>query len=125
MPCVHRFIAGCAKKKLVEAARRWAGGREVNDVGSDLEAFGIKTEGLEAITEDTEFEVWPENAVAVEMFLRCSTQWRMGFGGAVGLDYPAIIEVLRLYEVADVKKVFEDVQTMERAALETMHQASK
>jgi hypothetical protein len=33
------------------------------------------------------FEVLPENWEAVQMFMRCQTQWRTGMAGLIGLDY--------------------------------------
>lgn len=32
-------------------------------------------------------ELWPENWPAIQLFTRLQTQWRVGFAGAVGLDY--------------------------------------
>lgn len=51
------------------------------------------------------------------MFLRLQTQWQVVMGGFVGLSYPAVTEVLRLYEVKDKREMFEDLRVMERAAL--------
>lgn len=56
------------------------------------------------------------------MFLRCSTQWRVSFGGYVGLDYKAVIEILRLYDSL-TPELFEDIQIMERAALGKLNKA--
>ena len=33
------------------------------------------------------FELWPDNAVAVNVFTAMSTQWNIGPGGAVGFLY--------------------------------------
>lgn len=33
------------------------------------------------------FYLWPENLDAFRLFLRLSTQWRVGVNGATGLDY--------------------------------------
>ena len=68
-----------------------------------------------------DYEVWPENWEAVQMFLRCQTQWRTaGMGGVLGLDYVAVSWLLRLYRVRDQRAVLEDLQTMEAAVLEAM-----
>lgn len=65
-----------------------------------------------------DFEVWQENWEAVQMFLRCQTQWRpAGMGGVLGLDYVAVAWLLRLYRVKDQRAVLEDLQVMEAAAL--------
>lgn len=63
------------------------------------------------------FEVWPENWSAVDLFLRCQTQWRMGIDGRSGLDYPAVLAVGRLLRVANLPAVFDDLQVMELVIL--------
>ena len=51
------------------------------------------------------------------------TQWRVGVGGATGLDYGALPMVLRFLGVkrAEWSAVWDSVRVMERAALEEMH----
>ena len=51
------------------------------------------------------------------------TQWRMGPGGPVGLDYGALPGVLRMMGAkrADWHWLFEDLRVIERAALEEMN----
>lgn len=73
---------------------------------------------------DDNFEVFPENWEAVQMFVRCQTQWRIGMAGPIGLDYGAVNWLLRLYEVEDHRSVLEDLQTMEAAVLMTMSKRS-
>lgn len=66
-------------------------------------------------------EVWPENRQALEVFLALQTQWRTGaLGGVLGLDYTALEAVLRMMQVTDQPTMFEDMQIMERAALEEL-----
>jgi len=50
------------------------------------------------------------------------TQWQVGSGGPVGLDYGVLREVMRLTGVArsDWPQVFADVRVMESAALDEM-----
>lgn len=64
-----------------------------------------------------DFEVWEENWPAVEMFLRCQTQWRTTMSGILGLDYGAVAWLLKLYEVEDPRALLEDLQIMEAAAM--------
>ena len=64
-----------------------------------------------------DFEVWPENWSAVEMFMRVQTQWRAAMNGVIGLDYTALAWLLTLYEVKDQRSLLEDLQVMEAAAL--------
>lgn len=71
-----------------------------------------------------DFEVWPENWPAVEMFLRCQTQWRTTMAGVSGLDYTAVKWLFRLYEVKDQPAVLEDLQVMEAAAIKILNKRS-
>ena len=89
----------------------------------DLAVFGVPTGDLVLPENDGDkpVEIFPENAEAVAMFLRCSTQWRPSFSGAVGLDYAVLFEVMRLYGIIDQRDIFEDIQVMERAALRSLN----
>jgi len=51
------------------------------------------------------------------------TQWRVGVGGATGLDYGALPTVLRFLGVkrTEWSGVWDSLRVMERAALEEMH----
>ncbi len=71
------------------------------------------------------FEVWEENWPAVEMFLRCQTQWRTTISGVCGLDYAAVQWLFRLYEVKNAPAVLEDLQIMEAAAMKILNKESK
>ena len=31
------------------------------------------------------------------LFLKVQTQWRVGMGGIIGLDYTSVIEMIKLY----------------------------
>ncbi|AWL04226.1 DUF1799 domain-containing protein [Massilia oculi] len=70
-------------------------------------------------------EIWPENLLAYDVFAALGTQWRVGMGGATGLDYAAVPVVLRLKGVlrAEWTQLFEDLRVMESAALQTMRPA--
>jgi hypothetical protein len=67
-------------------------------------------------------EIWPENAVAVRVFMDMGTQWvRGGMAGAkTGLNYGVIETVMRLRKVpeAQYEAVWDQVRTMESAVLE-------
>ncbi|HZP85867.1 MAG TPA: DUF1799 domain-containing protein [Burkholderiales bacterium] len=39
----------------------------------------------------------PELHASIAAFMQCATQWRSGFGGRTGLDYPACIQILKLH----------------------------
>ncbi len=66
----------------------------------------------------------PENWEAVQIFLRCSTQWRYaGFTGvATGLDYPSIEAVMRMSGIKDQVQVFAKLQLIEEEALKAMQE---
>ena len=73
---------------------------------------------------EKDFAVWPENWPAVELFLRCQTQWNTSVGGVTGFDYSSVIALVNMYAY-DVA-VFEDLQIMEAAAIELLNkQGSK
>jgi hypothetical protein len=69
-------------------------------------------------------EVWEENWPAVEMFLRCQTQWRVGVNGILGLDYGPVAWLFSLYAVEDPRSLLEDLQVMEDAVLKTINKRS-
>lgn len=74
--------------------------------------------------EDDFIEVWPENWPAVDLFISMGTQWRIGMGGATGMDYGALYPQLdRLTDTPEqYDDLFSDIRWMERAALATMNQ---
>lgn len=70
----------------------------------------------------------PESQPAVAAYMKCATQWRVGFSGRVGLDYTACMDVLRRnfprwreqhpqFEGITVDDVFDDLQVIEQAML--------
>ena len=77
--------------------------------------------------------MWRENWPAVELFLRCSTQWRtgepsaLGPCGVYGLDYQAVLSLGSLYlsPEAKMRDVLEDLQVMERRALDLAYEAAQ
>lgn len=53
------------------------------------------------------------------VFESLSTQWRVGFGGATGLDYnviPTVASYLGI-ETEDMPYIFRDIRTMEAGVL--------
>ena len=73
-------------------------------------------------------EVWEENWPAVMFFSRLGTQWRhAGMGSPCGLDYTAVLALLRTLRLPrdEAEAMFDDVQTMERAALQEMSEQAK
>ena len=64
-------------------------------------------------------DVWPCNWEAVQLFIAVSTQWRMGFAGAYGLDYSAVAAVMDMHGVKQRrrKKLLWQIRWMEREVL--------
>lgn len=65
-------------------------------------------------------EVWPQNWPSVMLFMAVGTQWRVGMGGATGLDYSAVAAVMDIQGVKPKKraKMLEHIRIMEAAVLE-------
>ena len=55
------------------------------------------------------------------MFMRMATQWNTGVNGAVGLYYPSLEWLCKLYAVKDPVAIFEGVQVMELTVLQTLN----
>lgn len=57
-----------------------------------------------------------------KVFEHLTTQWRVGFAGATGLDYGVLPSVLRLLGMPRVEWpcLFKDIRVMERGALHHM-----
>lgn len=75
--------------------------------------------------DDLDFvEVWPENWPAFSLFTRVQTQWRLGPGGATGLDYLVVMRLLDRMSLSDTDYDLwlDDIRIMEGAAIEAMHQ---
>lgn len=65
-------------------------------------------------------EIWPCNVKTFRLFNAMSTQWRVGMGGAAGLDYAVLPRVARWCSVRLTRQRFRDVATMEGEALRVM-----
>jgi hypothetical protein len=68
-------------------------------------------------------EVWPENQAAYFLFCDMQTQWYVGAAGATGLNYLVLLALMDRMKLStdDHDDLFEDVQTLERAALTAMN----
>jgi len=91
---------------------------ESGPTAAEVGAFGLTLDQIP----DEECSVWPENWLSFCVFESMTTQWRSGPGGATGLDYASLPVVMRLSGVRppDRTRVFDDLRTMEIAALNTM-----
>lgn len=68
-------------------------------------------------------EVWPDNWTAYEVFKGVGTQWRVGAGGATGLDYSAVKWVMGMLKVPKKRRldVLNDIRVLEGEALQQMN----
>jgi hypothetical protein len=91
---------------------------EAGPSDSDLAAFGLSLADIP----DEEFNVFPDAWPAFLAFNAMSTQWRTGFGGAVGLDYAVISDVTAFlgFTKKQTAKLFPDLRVMEAEALLVM-----
>ncbi|MGC0155496.1 DUF1799 domain-containing protein [Chromobacterium vaccinii] len=83
---------------------------------NQLEAFGLSAADL---GQQQDVEVWPDNWQAVQLLNRMSTQWRVGFGGVVGLDYNVLYRMIDRLELSskEIDQIESDIQLMENEVL--------
>lgn len=114
------------QKKLIDAAHYWVcGGTSYKEAIEDLRTLNAPEDviaDLEQAQLAEDFEVWEENWPFVEMFLMLQTQWRVSFGGLVGIDYVAAKWLFDVYSVQDHKEMLDALMTMERAALSALNE---
>jgi hypothetical protein len=130
---MERQHPGGESKKLTGAVDHWFNGASAADADMIADAKMLGIELPPTPPQALDYAVWPENMPAVELFLRCATQWRIGEPSAVapagvaGLDYAVLLSIGSLYLPPDVemRNVLEDVQVMEVRALELIYQSAK
>lgn len=71
---------------------------------------------------EEDIEIWPDVWPGFNLFESMSTQWRVGMGGAFGLDYTVLPIVAKYMEVSDeyMPLAFNDIRTMESEVLKKM-----
>lgn len=71
--------------------------------------------------------IWDINWSTFELFYNLNTQWRVGMGGATGLDYSVIPAVAKMLGIKKKKlnEMFPDLRVMENEALVTMGENQK
>ena len=106
-----------ARKKLEAAATQIVSGG--GDIEQAAREAGMPVALLKHTDQFRDVEIWPDQAATVDVFRAMITQWRMGPGGPIGLDYSALTPVMRWLGVppAERAEVFDGVRIMERAAL--------
>lgn len=87
---------------------------------AELAAFGLTPEDVEE-----EVGILPSVWHAFTIFSSLATQWRVGTGGATGLDYNVLPWMFGLHGVEDAAACMADLQIMESEALKVMHKETK
>ena len=104
-------------------------GKEVIDnTKDDAKAFGLELPKERKEKKDKNFEVYDDNWDAVIIFCNMQTQWSTSFGGFVGLRYEVLLMqggMFDLYNITDRRKILEELQIMEAAALKELNKEKK
>ena len=74
---------------------------------------------------EEDYEVWEEHWESIMFFLKIMTQWRTTMSGVIGLDYSVLQMLFQMYDVRNKKQIFEDIQVMERAAMNILNKEEK
>ncbi len=87
---------------------------------SELLQLGLKAKHFPP----PQVELWPECVLPIELFSRVATQWRVGAGGPIGLDYNVVYHELQreALDSEQYDEVMAGIRIIERAALEHMQQ---
>lgn len=95
----------------------------------DLKEFGLHEEAAAyAARPKPGYEIWPENADMLKIFIALATQWRcIGSMASIsyqGLEYSAIKSTLELMAIKRKKwpEIFSNLQMMEAAALKVLNE---
>lgn len=95
------------------------------EVDEEFRRFGVDEAELAKMREaeaeaDEDFELWPENLPAFDLFTAAMTQMRINdfTGLPIGLDYAGLRACAGLRRVKLTPALFGDVQVMERAYID-------
>lgn len=89
---------------------------------ADAASFGLTLP--EEMLAPKVYIIWPEHQEALELFMRCATQWSSGANGVMGLDYGVVLQMASLYQIQDLARVMEDLQIMELHARDLINKAA-
>lgn len=92
-----------------------------NSVADAMAALGIYCEDeADAIIDDDEFWLWPENEDAFWLWVSLQTQWVVGMSGRFGLNYSGVEAGMRMRGIRNKQQqqLFVLIQMMENAALD-------
>ncbi|OCG08838.1 hypothetical protein A9G13_01900 [Gilliamella sp. wkB178] len=82
-----------------------------------MAAFGL----TEADYEDEYVEIWQDNLDVFRLFRAMSTQWHTSMSGVTGLDYNCLSWVMKVNNIAENERIFNDLQIMESEALKLIN----
>lgn len=100
------------------------GGSQINkELEEDAAAYGVILP--DHLSAPRDYVLWADHWPAVELFMRCGTQWRATSGGLIGLDYGVVLEMAKLYQVPRLPQAMEDLQVMEIRARELLNKDGK
>ena len=85
----------------------------------DAAAYGVILEPHHLAPQD--FRLWAELWPAVQLFMRCLTQWRATSTGVLGLDYGVLLQLAPVFGVTVNAAMMDDIQAMEAQAIETLN----
>ncbi|AZS78594.1 hypothetical protein ELS24_09150 [Achromobacter spanius] len=85
----------------------------------ELAAFGLTPDDVAG----DPVEIWPENEAAFMLFFALRSQWRMGMGGATGLDYGALSHKMDRMGLSpeQYEEMEDQVRVLEFSALEEIN----
>jgi hypothetical protein len=98
------------------------GSAQNNQLQADAAAYNIILPP--DLDQPADCRIWAQHWPAVDLFMRCMTQWRATSGGVVGLDYGVVLEMARLYGTPDLPATMEDLQVMEVHARDLINERS-
>ncbi len=128
--CIYFIFYRRKNKKLKEAVLYWLrGGKEIIDqTQEDAKAFGLELPNEKKDKKDKNFEILDDNWDAVMIFCNMQTQWQTSMAGYVGLKYEVLLMqggMFDLYNITDRRKILEELQIMEAAALKELSKDKK
>ena len=88
---------------------------------TEAELFGTGFTPADYATED--FEVWPDNMLALNLFITMQTQWIVGAGGVTGLNYIPLFSRMDRMKLSEQEYewMFDDIRVIESEALKAIN----
>lgn len=94
----------------------------IDKTAEDAAVMGIELPDDLVPDDQDAYGVIPAAWPAVAMFLKVQTQWRVGMGGVIGLDYGAVRWCFELEQVTEPAELLEDLQVIEAKVVEILSQ---